>query len=52
MNNIEKLQQLTHITTAEIADALDVDVATVTAWQQEESMPTVGEFEADRKSVV
>ena len=46
MNNIEKLQQLTHITTAEIADALDVDVATVTAWQQEESMPTVGEFEA------
>lgn len=46
MNNLNKLQQLTGISTEEIADALDVDVAIVIAWQQEESMPTVAEFEA------
>ncbi|ADG41305.1 transcriptional regulator [Leuconostoc kimchii] len=46
MNNLNKLQQLTGISSEEIADALDVDVATVTSWQQEESMPTVAELEA------
>lgn len=46
MNNIEKLQQLTHITTQEIADALDVDADLVKEWQDDASLPTIAELEA------
>ena len=46
MNNLEKLQQLTHITTQEIADALDVTLADVQAWQDDVRVPTIAELEA------
>lgn len=46
MNNLKKLQQLTHITTQEIADALDVDLTIVQEWQDDLSVPTVAELEA------
>ena len=46
MNNIEKLQQLTHITTQEIADALDVNADLVKEWQDDASLPTIAELEA------
>ena len=35
MNNLKKLQELTKISTIEIADALDVEVETVEAWQNQ-----------------
>ncbi|HBO56680.1 MAG: XRE family transcriptional regulator [Leuconostoc mesenteroides] len=46
MNNLKKLQELTKISTIEIADALDVEVETVEAWQNEEKVPSVSDFEA------
>ncbi|QEA59622.1 XRE family transcriptional regulator [Leuconostoc koreense] len=46
MNNLKKLQELTGISTIEIADALDIEVETVEAWQNEEKVPSVGDFEA------
>lgn len=46
MNNLKKLQELTKISTLEIAEALDVEVETVEAWQNEEKVPSVSDFEA------
>lgn len=46
MNNLKKLQQLTGISAEEISDALDIDVALVKSFENEENMPTIGELEA------
>ncbi|KAA8368039.1 XRE family transcriptional regulator [Leuconostoc carnosum] len=46
MNNLIILQQLTEITTEEIAQALDAEVSLVKSWQNEEAMPTIADFEA------